>query len=135
PETADAAITHDGAAPVDMPPPSFACAPTATPGHQEIDCPEGVHMDVEVSPACAAGGCGIIFDVHGFTMSADELDTHTRMRLLAPPQGYVVVQPTAAGLGGDGGHDDVLWEFAQATAYVLHTDPDRLHFMGFSQGA
>jgi pimeloyl-ACP methyl ester carboxylesterase len=122
-------------APIDAPPVNYACAPTATPGHQEIDCPEGVHMDVEVSPACAKGGCGIIFDVHGFTMTGDEEDTHTRMRLLAPPLGYIVVQPTAAGLWGTGDHDDVVWDFAVATADRLHTDPDRLHFMGFSQGA
>ena len=72
-------------APADSPAQTFACAPTPTAGHQEIDCPEGVHMDVEVSPACAEGGCGIIFDVHGFTMTGDQLDEHTRMRLLAPP--------------------------------------------------
>src|SRR5580704_4226291 len=49
----------------------YACAPTATAGHQKIDCPQGVTMDVEISAACAEGGCGIIFDVPGFTMSAD----------------------------------------------------------------
>jgi poly(3-hydroxybutyrate) depolymerase len=107
----------------------------ATPGHQKIDCPGAVQMDVEVSAQCAKGGCGIIFDVHGFTMTADEEDAHTRMRLLAPPLGYVVVQPTAAGLWGTGQHNDVIWSFARATADVLKTDPDRLHFMGFSQGA
>src|SRR5215831_10103086 len=133
PDAADTAAPDVAAAP--DAPVSYACAPAPTPGHQEIDCPEGVHMDVEVSAACAAGGCGIIFDVHGFTMTADELDTHTRMRLLAPPLGYIVVQPTAAGLWGTGDNDDVIWDFANATAAVLHTDPDRLHFMGFSQGA
>lgn len=116
-------------------PVDYACAPTPTPGHQEIDCPQGVHIDVEVSPACAAGGCGIIFDVHGFTMTGDQLDQHTRMRLLAPPLGFIVVQPTAAGLWGDGTHDDVVWDFALATLDRLHADPDRVHFMGFSQGA
>jgi len=45
-----------------------------------------------------------------------------------------VVQPTAAGLWGDGEHHDVVWDFAVATADRLRTDPDRLHFMGFSQG-
>jgi pimeloyl-ACP methyl ester carboxylesterase len=128
PDVVDAFVPQDA-------PTYYPCAPTPTAGHQEIDCPEGVHMDVEVSPACAAGGCGIIFDVHGFTMTADQLDTHTRMRLLAPPLGYVVVQPTASGLWGDGSHDDVIWNFALATADRLHTDPDRVHFMGFSQGA
>jgi pimeloyl-ACP methyl ester carboxylesterase len=133
-DVAGADVALPDAAP-DATPINYPCAPTATAGHQEIDCPEGVHMDVEVSPACAMGGCGIIFDVHGFTMTADQLDTHTRMRLLAPPLGYVVVQPTAAGLWGTGAHDHVLWDFAIATADRLHTDPDRLHFMGFSQGA
>jgi hypothetical protein len=125
----------DGSTADASPPVNYACAPTPTAGHQEIDCPEGVHMDVEVSAQCAAGGCGIIFDVHGFTMTADQLDTHTRMRQLAPPLGYVVVQPTATGLWGDGMHYDVIWDFAVATADRLNTDPDRLHFMGFSQGA
>jgi poly(3-hydroxybutyrate) depolymerase len=131
--TDDAGTTLDAASP--DAPVTFACAPTRTAGHQEIDCPEGVHMDVEVSAACVAGGCGIIFDVHGFTMTADQLDTHTRMRVLAPPLGYIVVQPTASGLWGSRDHDDVIWEFARATAAVLHTDADRLYFMGFSQGA
>lgn len=131
----DAIVSDAPAMPDAHVPGNYACAPTATAGHQEIDCPEGVHMDVEVSPQCATGGCGIIFDVHGFTMTADQLDTHTRMRLLAPPLGYVVVQPTASGLWGSGDHDDVLWDFAVATADVLQTDPNRLHFMGFSQGA
>ncbi len=128
PDSLDALVPD--AAPVD-----YACAPTATAGHQKIDCPQGVTMDVEISAACAEGGCGIIFDVPGFTMSADVEDTHTRMRLLAPPLGYVVVQPTTTGLWGTGQFNDVIWNFALATADRLHTDPDRLHFMGFSQGA
>src|SRR5277367_4515739 len=90
PDARDAFVSD--AAPPDGPPIDYACAPTATPGHQLIDCPQGVTMDVEISAACAEGGCGIIFDVPGFTMSADVEDTHTRMRLLAPPLGYVVVQ-------------------------------------------
>jgi pimeloyl-ACP methyl ester carboxylesterase len=113
----------------------FACAPTATAGHQVVSCPMGVTMDVEISAACATGGCGILFDVHGFTMSANVEDTHTRMRLLAPPLGFVVVQPSTTGLWGTGQYDGVIWDFMHATASVLHTDPDRLHFMGFSQGA
>jgi pimeloyl-ACP methyl ester carboxylesterase len=122
----------------DAMPQSFACAPTTQPGHQEIACPDGVAMDVELSAACAAGGCGLIVDVHGLTMSADQLDTHTRMRTLAPPLGYVVVQPTAPGspaTWGTGEHDDVVWDFVLATLATLDIDADRVHFMGFSQGS
>lgn len=130
---ADATVTPD--APPDGMPEMFACAPTATAGHQVISCPMGVTMDVEISAACAMGGCGIIYDVPGFTMTADVQDTHTRMRLLAPPLGYVVIQPTTTGLWGTGQYDGVIWDFMTATATVLRTDPNRLHFMGFSQGA
>jgi poly(3-hydroxybutyrate) depolymerase len=154
PPPIDAAVSSsDGAradaADADGPPPptpdaadpiGYACAPEPSAGHQEIDCPEAVHMDVEVSPACAAGGCGVILDVHGFTMSGDQEDRHTRMRALAPPLGYVVVQPSAPeGVGlpswGTGERDPIVWDFLVATIDRLAIDPDRVHVMGFSQGA
>jgi poly(3-hydroxybutyrate) depolymerase len=116
---------------------TFACGPTATAGHQTFDCPEGVTADVEISAACLAGGCGLIVDVHGYSMNADQQDGHTRMRALAPARGYVVVQPTAPGSipsWGTGEHDDVVWELAEATIATLDIDPDRVHFTGFSQG-
>ena len=116
-------------------PTAYDCAPTATAGHQTISCPMGVTMDVEISAACATGGCGVIWDVPGFTMTADVQDTHTRMRLLAPPLGYIVVQPTTTGFWGTGQYNDVIWNFQLAVADRLRTDPDRLHIMGFSQGA
>jgi len=115
----------------------FACAPEAGPGHQDIGCDDGVVYDVHVSAECAAGGCGLIVDIHGFTMSGDELDHHTRMRALASPLGYIVVQPTAPGLPSSwagGSHDDAVWEFVRATAARFDVDPDRVHVMGFSQG-
>jgi len=116
---------------------TFACGPAATAGHQELDCPEGVGADVEVPAACVAGGCGLIVDVHGYTMTGDQQDAHTRMRALAPPRGYVVVQPSAPGTipsWGTGEHDDVVWELTEATIAALDIDPDRVHFTGFSQG-
>jgi dienelactone hydrolase len=116
---------------------AWACAPEPAAGHQEIDCPEGVHMDVEASAACAAGGCGVILDVHGATMSGDLMDQHTRMRTLAPPLGYVVVQPSAPGVPsswGTGEHDDVVYDFLLATIERFAIDPHRIHMTGFSQG-
>jgi pimeloyl-ACP methyl ester carboxylesterase len=146
----DATPTADGApsgGAVDAAPPGtpdaapqeFPCAPEAVAGHQEaIVCPEGVLFDVEASVDCVAGGCGLVLDVHGYTMSADQLDTHTRMRQLAPPLGYVVVQPSAPGIPptwGVGEHDDVVWQFVEATMQTFAIDPDRVHVMGFSQGS
>lgn len=114
-----------------------ACAPARDAGHQTFSCPEGVTADVEASAACVDGGCGVILDVHGYTMSADQQDAHTRMRALAPPRGYVVVQPTAPGVvpsWGIGEHDDVVWELLLATIDTFAIDRDRVHVTGFSQG-
>src|SRR5262245_20787907 len=58
------------------PPIDYPCAPEAVAGHQEIDCPDSVHMDVEASAACLAGGCGLILDQHGYTMDGDLQDAH-----------------------------------------------------------
>lgn len=117
--------------------PTYACAPDPIPGHQEITCDGGVEYDVEASADCAAGGCGLILDIHGFIMSGDELDAHTRMRALASPLGYVVVQPTAPGFPASwagGGYDEDVWTFVEATAHRFDIDRDRIHVMGFSQG-
>jgi pimeloyl-ACP methyl ester carboxylesterase len=132
----DAAAPADGSLGADTST-GWACAPEAVAGHQELDCPEGVHMDVEASDACAAGGCGVILDVHGFTMSGDLMDEHSRMRALAPPLDYVVIQPTAPGVPsswGTGEHDDVVYDFLLATIDRFAIDPHRIHMMGFSQG-
>lgn len=139
---ADAASAVDAAGGADAAPggdtgSSHACAPQRTAGHQTFSCPEGVEAEVEVSAACLSGGCGVIADVHGYTMTADQLDQHTRMRALAPPRGYVVVQPSAPGTipsWGTGEHDDVVWDLIEATAEVFDADPDRIHVTGFSQG-
>lgn len=139
-DDADAAVSSPDAANPDPDPDAgltFACGPTATAGHQTFDCPEGVTADVEISAACLAGGCGLIVDVHGLSMNADAQDSHTRMRELAPPRGYVVIQPTGPGTipgWGTGEHDDVVWDLALATIHALDIDQDRVHFTGFSQG-
>jgi pimeloyl-ACP methyl ester carboxylesterase len=117
---------------------TFSCGPVKMAGHQSVTC-GGVVFEVEASAACVAGGpdCGAIVDVHGFTMSADQEDQHTRMRSLAPPRGYVLVQPTAPGFPaswGEGEHDEVVWDFLVATVTVFDVDRDRVHVMGFSQG-
>lgn len=125
----------DAAAPPDAR--HHACAPARAAGHQTFACPDGVRADVEASAACVDGGCGLILDVHGYTMSADVQDEHTRMRALAPARGYVVVQPSAPGAPsswGLGERDGVVWDLVLATIDAFAIDPDRVHVTGFSQG-
>ncbi len=116
---------------------TYACAPERIDGHQTFPCPEGVEAEVEVPASCVDGGCGLVLDVHGYTMSADQLDQHTRMRTLATARGYVVIQPSAPGTvpsWGTGEHDDVVWGLLEAVVDVFDIDPDRVHMTGFSQG-
>jgi poly(3-hydroxybutyrate) depolymerase len=121
----------------DAPPTSWPCEPAVMSGHQEVDCPDGVHYDVDAPASCTAGGCGMIVDIHGLTSTADEEDQHTRMRAMGTAAGYVVVQPTSPGNlheWSSGDWDDFVWTFVQATRDRFGIDPDRVHVMGFSQG-
>jgi poly(3-hydroxybutyrate) depolymerase len=103
-----------------------------------------VAFDVEVPDSCAAGGCGAILDVHGWSMNGPMEDRHTRMRALAGPKGFVIVQPTAPGsppswtdgnpLGHNFPFDGTVWGFFAATLQRFGADPDRVHMLGFSQG-
>jgi hypothetical protein len=116
------------------------CAPVAQAGHQEVSCADGTKFDVESSAACAAGGCGLILDIHGYTMSGDEEDLHTRLRATAPARGFVVVQPTAPGTPaswGIGSHpnDATVWGFTEATVSRFNINQKKIHVMGFSQGS
>jgi pimeloyl-ACP methyl ester carboxylesterase len=125
-------------APVTGPPAPEGCFTDVTAGHHAFDC-DGIRYDVEISTACAAGGCGLIFDVHGATMNAASEDANTNLRALGSAAGYVVVQPTAPpgtlGPSWDPVRDDPLvFAFLQLTMRAMRIDPDRVHFTGFSQG-
>jgi pimeloyl-ACP methyl ester carboxylesterase len=105
-------------------------------GHHVFTC-DTIGYDVEISPACAAGGCGLILDMHGFTMNAGSEDKGTNMRVLGPQHGYVVVQPTAPGnppSWDQPTHIPKVFAFISDVAAALVTDPKRAHSMGFSQG-
>ncbi len=138
-------------APVDAtaPPPDLAGAhPSGTPaprgcvtsvdaGHHVFDCDGGIKYDVEVPVACAAGGCGLILDMHGYTMNATQEDAGTGMRARGNQLGYVVVQPNAPGVPAGWvqvTHAPLVFDFISDVAKAFVTDPKRAHVMGFSQG-
>lgn len=136
--------TPPGPPPSDRPdaapaaPATAGCVTSVASGHHVFSCDE-VTYDVEVSPACAAGGCGVIVDVHGMTMDADQQDKSTGLRARGAARGYVVVQPTASkGLLGPswkpGTDDDKVWDFVTDARKALVIDARRVHVTGFSQG-
>lgn len=119
------------------PPPTDDCITEATSGRRTFDC-GGLSFDLSVPPQCVSGGCGLITDVHGFSMSGVMQENNTRLAALGVQHGYVVIQPNASGaryLTSWRVQDDpVIFDFIQRAARVFRVDDRRIHFTGFSQG-
>jgi len=107
----------------------------------------GITYTVTLPAKCIQFKCGLIFDIHGMTMSAASEDGGTNMRVLGPQQGYIVVQPTASGGNPDGtGIQGTAWDFGSGSAsrgvaeavrtaaQAYKVDDRRIHVMGFSMG-
>lgn len=109
-----------------------------TASKQVIPC-AGLEYDLSLSDACGASGCGLIVDVHGFTMSGAMEEANTGLAALATPRGYVVLQPNAnpdpPGSSWAAATDDQrVVAFVEQVIADLGIDPLRIHFTGFSQG-
>ena len=114
------------------------CITDTSAGHHAFEC-DGLTYDLEVPPQCLAGGCGLIVDVHGFTMSAQMQDANTDMRARGLEHDFIVLQPNAnpappLASWNPATDDDKVFAFLQRVATVFAVDPDRIHFTGFSQG-
>ncbi len=113
------------------------CFPDFGAGHRVYSC-NGLHFVVEVPAACVAGGCGIILDVHGLTMSAAMEEANSELGARGTAAGFVVVQPSAnpAPPQSSWSTDDEpkVYDFLTRALAVYAIDPDRVHMTGFSQG-
>jgi dienelactone hydrolase len=114
------------------------CITEVSAGHHELTC-DGLVYDVEIPPQCLLEPCGMIFDVHGLSMSAQMQNACTNMRALGVEHGFIVVQPNAdppppAANWIPEVDDAKVFDMMQRTAAAFHVDPDRWHFTGFSQG-
>ena len=114
------------------------CVTDVGAGHHTFSC-DSITYEVEIPTACASGGCGVVVDVHGATMTAAAEDKSTGLRATAGALGYVVVQPTAPLVFAyrswtPGTDDPKVWAFLQQVVTALAINPKKLHFTGFSQG-
>lgn len=118
-------------------PAPVGCVTDVGAGHHLFDCDGGIRYDVEIPTSCAGGGCGLVLDIHGLTMSATEEDAGTGMRARGREHGYVVVQPNAPGVPASwlqALHAPRVFDFVRDLADALVIDPRRIHVTGFSQG-
>lgn len=106
---------------------------------------EGENYFVSVPPSCASGGCGLIIDIHGGGMFANEMNKGTNLRYLgwnAEERGasspYIVVQPSLTKLSyfAFGQIDaEKVFRFAEEVAIAWQVDDKRIHVDGFSYGS
>lgn len=135
--------------PQTSPPAGSGCVRNVGPGvnMKVTGCGANITYSVTVPQKCIQFKCGLIFDIHGMTMSAASQNGGTNMRALGEEEGYVIVQPTAAGGNPDGtGLQGTAWDFGSGTASpavasmiqlamnVWKVDTRRVHVTGFSMG-
>jgi predicted esterase len=124
--------------PID-PPVADDCIKDVSAGDHTFSC-EGLTYLVLVDPMCTKNACGLIFDIHGATMSGAQMRDNTLMYKIAPAKGYIVVNPSATASNTGGTWDltndpPTVAGFMDRTIKAFHVDPARIHVGGFSQGS
>lgn len=134
----DSAVAMDAGADVTtMDGTSNTCIDNTSPGQHTYTC-DGIKYDVMIPPSCSSG-CGLVLDVHGFTMNAAMEDANTNMRALGAQYKYVVVQPNANPAPPQSSwtpltDDPKVFGFLQLAMQTFAIDKKRVHMTGFSQG-
>ena len=101
---------------------------------RQVRC-SNINFRVSVPDQCVSGGCGLIFDVHGWTMDGRLQEQNTGLARQGMDAGYVVVQPDAPGRSWNRSHYPGVHDFMQQAKKAWAIDTDRVHFSGFSQGS
>lgn len=114
------------------------CITDVTPGSHVFSCND-LTFNMHVPASCLESACGLIFDVHGFTMSGEMEDANTELSTRALEYGFIVVQPNATpdppqASWDPATDDDKVFDFLERTIAAWHIDEARVHFTGFSQG-
>lgn len=122
----------------DAAPMPSGCITEIAPGTRSFTC-DGIKFDVTVPAACVAGGCGLVLDVHGATMSGKMEDNNTNLRALGDKYGYVVINPNANPSPPSSSwkpetDDAKVFAFLQLALKTYGVDAKRVHMTGFSQG-
>lgn len=137
-QVGDAGGTAD-AGPSFVAPVADDCITDVSAGDHTFSC-GGLTFLVMVDEKCTKEACGLIFDVHGGTMSGAQMRDNTKLHELAPPKGFLVVHPSATPEKTGGSwdlamHPPILFDFMTRMIKAFHVDDKRIHFTGFSQGS
>lgn len=114
------------------------CIDAVSAGDHVYEC-DGVTYDARIPEACTTRACGLIFDVHGFSMTGAMQEASTHLKVRGEENGYIVFQPNAPGSPPLSSwtpeeHDDKVFAMLELARDTFHVDTNRIHFTGFSQG-
>ncbi len=109
------------------------CVTSVSAGKHHFNCGQTMTFEV-TAPDCSNAHCGVIVDMHGSYMNGKLEDANTQLSQLAPPAGFIVVQPNGQGLTTDASEDPQLVAFLKDLMHSFDADPKRVHMTGFSQG-
>jgi dienelactone hydrolase len=137
---ASGCIPPAGTVPISSPPAPAGCITGVGPADKLVftGCGGDITYNVSVPAVCATKACGLILDVHGWTMSGDKQEANTQIAAIGRQEGYVVVQPSAP-LAGEqpswnSSHYPRVAAFVEEAVGVWRIDRRRVHVTGFSQG-
>lgn len=131
-------IPAAGTQPISSPPEAQGCITSVGPTDKMVvtDCGGGITYNVSVPERCLTNACGLIVDVHGWTMTGDIQEANTGIAAIGREEGYIVIQPNAPGSppSWNSGHYPEVAAFVELAAEVWRVDQRRVHITGFSQG-
>ncbi len=122
--------------PISSQPTPAGCITQVGPGPHLVfsGCGGGITYNVSVPPQCFTFACGLIADVHGWTMDGDVEEANTGIASAGRVQGYIVVQPSAPNRSWTSANYPLVLGFIRQAVDVWRVDRRRVHVTGFSQG-
>ncbi len=131
-------IPAAGTQPISSAPEPVGCITDVAPTAKMVvtNCGGDITYNVSVPESCTAYACGLIVDVHGWTMSGDIQEANTGIAAIGRDEGYIVVQPNAPGSppSWSAGHYPHVAAFVEDALDAWRVDRRRVHITGFSQG-
>lgn len=120
------------------PPTPNDCITDVSAGDKKFICDDVTYL-VLVHPQCLEKACGLIFDIHGATMSGLQMRDNTLLNEIAPEAGFIYVNPSKVDRNTGGTWDlnndpPKLGAVLDKVIAAYHVNPKRVHVTGFSQG-
>lgn len=131
-------IPAAGTQPISSAPAPVGCITDVGPTVKVVvtGCGSEITYNVSVPERCITHACGLIVDVHGWTMNGDIQEANTGIAAIGRAEGYVVIQPNAPGAtpSWSSAHYPYVAAFVEDAVDAWRIDPRRVHITGFSQG-